>query len=322
MKKLKWGILSTGRMSDWFCGDFHQVGNGDLFAVASRSIDAASAFARKYDIPHAYGDYEEMLANPDIDVIYISTPHTLHFQNTVDALRAGKHVLCEKPITTNADEAEQLTKVARECGCYLMEAMWSYFLPSMRKAKEWVSQGRIGEITHIQNDFGYPVPYAPDLREYDPKFAGGCLLEMGVYPVAITRYFAEQDPTSIYATGRFAPNGVEEDVTAVLNYPDMTATIGVSFLSRLRNAAQIIGTEGWIVIPNAFRSHECFLYVVDDCIDRFSAPRETRGYEYQAIAFNQNILDGKLESETVPHSASIAFQKQIDAIKAEINTTT
>jgi predicted dehydrogenase len=318
MAKLRWGILSTGRIADWFCGDFHRVKDAELAAVCSRTQSAADAFAKKHKIANAYSAYEEMLVGPAIDAIYIGTPHTLHFENTKAALQAGKAVLCEKPITVDAQECWDLIDIATGANAYLMEAMWTYFLPAMRKAKEWCETGRIGDLLHIKTDFGYPIPFDPKQREYDADLGGGCLLEMGVYPIAIASYFADGEPTLIEAVGSKAPNGVEDDVTAIFKFGDVTATIGASYRARLRNAAHIIGTDGYIVIPDAFRCQSCFLYRIDECIDRFEATRQTRGYEYQAISMCSDLLRGETQSSLVPLSKSLLFQNAIDAVKARI----
>ncbi len=318
MKKLRWGVLSTGRIADWFCADFHQVKDAELTAVCSRTQSAADAFAEKHKIANAYCVYDDMLADPAIDAIYIGTPHTLHFDNASAALRAGKAVLCEKPLTVGALECRRLIDIAAETNAYLMEAMWTYFLPAMRRAKEWCDQGRIGDLLHIKTDFGYPIPFDPKQREYDSELGGGCLLEMGVYPIAIASYFAPGEPSLVEAVGAKAPNGVEDDVTAIFKFGEITATIGASYRARLRNAAHIIGTDGYIVIPDAFRCHSCFLYRLDECIDRFEAPRQTRGYEYQAISMCTDLLRGDPQSSIVPLDKSLLFQTAIDDVKARL----
>ena len=319
MEILRWGILSTGRIADWFCSDFHMVKGAELAAVCSRKLETAQSFAKHFDIPRAFGSYEELLAEPDIDCIYIGTPHTLHIDNAKAALNAGKAVLCEKPLTVSAKECQELITAAETANTYLMEAMWTYFLPAMQKAKRWCENGKIGDIIHVKTDFGYPLPYHPQQREYDAKYGGGCLLEMGVYPIAISSYFVDGDVKVVEAVGSKAPNGVEDDVTAILEIGDVTATIGTSFRARLRNAAHIIGTDGYIVIPDAFRCHECYLYKIDDCIDHFVADRNTRGYEFQAISMSDDLRRGKTQSSTMPHAKSLQFQKTIDDIKSRLS---
>lgn len=318
MTTLNWGIVSTGRISHWFCSDFCRVPNGALKAVCSRDHRTAEAFAREYSIETAYDDYRAMLSDKAIDVIYIGSPHTLHFEHAAAALRAGKAVLCEKPLSVSTAECERLIAIADETGSYLMEAMWTYFLPAMKKAKSWVQEGRIGDLVQIKTDFGYPVPYAPERREYDATLGGGCLLEMGVYPVAIAHLFAKQDPQAICSFATRAPNGVEDDVTAIFSYDALTASLGTSFRARLRNAAYIIGEEGYVVIPDAFRCHEAFLYKLDECVDHFSEERTTAGYEYQAIVVCDDVSAGRKQSSVVPLSSSLAFQRHIDGIKSAI----
>ena len=214
--KVRWGILSTGRITHQFVQDFSFVPNGEVVAVASRSKDSADAFAARYDIPRAYADYRSLLEDSDVDAVYIATPHTLHYQNALDAIEARKHVLCEKPFTVGSEESRRLFHVANQSSVFVMEAMWTYFLPAVRKALEWVEQGRIGRIRHVKADFGYPLlPFDPNRREYNAELAGGCLLEMGIYPVALAWLFLQQDPDDIQVVARRAPNGVEDDLSLI-----------------------------------------------------------------------------------------------------------
>jgi predicted dehydrogenase len=316
MTDIRWGIVGAGRIAHTFVQDMPATGNGSVQAIAARSGESAHSFARQYEITTAYEGYDALYADPNIDAIYIATPHTLHLQHAGDALRAGKAVLCEKPITINADECEQLIKVADETSAYLMEAMWTWFLPAVRKAKEWVDAGRIGKIVQIQSDFGYPQIYSPDKREYDSDLAGGCLLEMGVYPVALTALFSDADPVEISVVSRQAPNGVEDGVVATFDYNDFVATIGTSFRAKLRNWAYIIGEDGYVAIPDFWRAKECQLWVLDDMVDRFDDGRSTNGFDYQTRAVNDDLLAGRRQSETIPLAASLRFQRHMDLIRS------
>ena len=320
-KKLRWGILSTGRIADWFCGDFHQVAGSELSAVCSRSQESADTFGDRFETAKRFTSYTDLLADADVDCIYIGTPHTLHLEQAKEALRAGKAVLCEKPVTVGASECQDLINVARETGSFLQEAMWTYFLPAMRKAKAWCDEGRIGEITHIKTDFGYPVPYHPQQREYDASVGGGCLLEMGIYPIAIAALFAPGRHELLHAAATKAPNGVEDDVTVTMRMGETLVSLGTSFKVRLPNTAYIVGTKGRIVIPDAFRCEECFLYEIDDCIEHFKAERSTRGYEYQAVAMTEDIIAGAAESSIMTLEKSLQFQDTIDTIKREIGVS-
>lgn len=320
MNKVRWGILSTGRITHQFVQDFATVPNGEVVAVASRTQQSASAFAQQYKIPRAYEGYQKLLEDPDVDAIYVATPHTLHYQNTADAITAGKHVLCEKPFTVNPDESRNLFRIAEQSSVFVMEAMWTYFLPAIQKAQEWVSQGRIGKLRQVKADFGYPqLPYDPGRREYNADLAGGCLLEMGIYPVALAWLFVQQDPRDIQVVAHKAPNGVEDDVAMLFDYGEGTqgvvATLGTSFRTKLQNWAYVIGDEGYIAIPNFWRASQCSLYELDTQIDHFEDGRDSLGFDYETVAVNNDILAGRQQNAIMPWSSTIRFQEHMARIK-------
>ena len=318
MSKIRWGVVGTGRIADWFCSDLGSLADAELRAVGSRDLAAAERFVQRYPSARAYGSYEKVFADPDVDAVYVATPHSLHLANATDALRAGKAVLCEKPLTTTPEETGQLIAVARETGGYLMEAMWTYFLPAIQTASHWVQAGRIGQMRHIKAELGYPVVYSPSQREYDAVLAGGCLLEMGIYPVALARLFSGVGPATVRAIGRRAPNGVEDDVVALFDYGAATANLTASFRCRLPNTAYVVGDEGYVVIPDAFRASECHLHRLDERIDSFQAQRVSRGYEHQAQAMGLDLKAGLTESPIMPLALSLAFQRDIAAIRSAI----
>jgi predicted dehydrogenase len=198
--------------------------------------------------------------------------------------------------------------------------MWTWFLPAVRKAKEWVDAGRIGNIVQIKADFGYPLVYAADKREYNAELAGGCLLEMGVYPVALAALFADRDPVDIAVVSRHAPNGVEDDIAAIFNYDDFVATLGTSFRAKLHNWAYIIGEDAYIAIPNFWCASECQLWVLDEKVDNFNDGRTTNGFDYQIEAVNADLQAGRKQSEIMPLSASLRFQHHMDRIREDFRT--
>ncbi|MEO1247304.1 MAG: Gfo/Idh/MocA family oxidoreductase [Pseudomonadota bacterium] len=314
-QKIRWGIVGAGRIAQTFAQDMPATKNGVVQAVAARSGRAAQGFADKYGIPSAHEGYQALYSDPKVDAVYVATPHTFHLRNAGDALRAGKAVLCEKPITVNSKECRQLALTASEHSAYLMEAMWTWFLPAIRKAREWVDAGRIGKLVQIQADFGYPQVYDESGRSYNPELGGGCLLDMGVYPVALSTLFADREPVRVNAVSRHAPNGVEDHVVATLEYDDFVATIGTSFRTKLQNWAFVIGDAGYVAIPDFWRASECQLWVLDDMVDRFHDGRSTIGFDYQIDAVNDDLAAGKLESDTVPLAASLQFQSCMDRIR-------
>ncbi|MDO3381320.1 Gfo/Idh/MocA family protein [Gilvimarinus algae] len=318
MKKIRWGILSTGRIANQFAADFCAVRGASVHAVAGRQLAAAEQFAHRHQIPNAYQGYEALFSDPNIHAIYIGSPHSLHFEHAKRALEAGKAVLCEKPLTINFDECSRLQKIAADNNAYLMEAMWTYFLPAIKKALAWVADGRIGKIKHIKADFGYPQrPYDASRREYDKSLAGGCLLEMGVYPVAIAWLFLRQDPESIQVSSRLAPNGVEDDLSWIAKYRDCTATLGTSFRCKLQNWAYIIGDEGYIAIPDFWRARECSFYVLDERVERFIDNRQTQGLCFEAQAVTDDLLQKKTSPSQVTAEDSLAFARHMDWIRAQ-----
>jgi predicted dehydrogenase len=319
--KVRWGIVSTARITHQFVQDLEFVPNGEAVAVASRTQESADAFAWQYGIPRAYPDYSRLLEDPDVDAVYIATPHTLHYQNTLDAIAARKHVLCEKPFTVGVDESRRLFHVAEQSSVFVMEAMWTYFLPAIRKAQEWIAEGRIGRVRQVKADFGYPLlPFDARRREYDAELGGGCLLEMGIYPVAIAWLFLQRDPDDIQVIARMAPNGVEDDVQMLFNYGNnetgCSATLGTSFRSKLQNWTYIIGEEAYIAIPDFWRAGECRLYHLDECVDRFEDGRRSLGFNYEAAAAGQDILAGRQQNTIMPWANTIRFQEHMERVKA------
>ena len=321
MKKLGWGILSTGAMSGWFCSDFHAVTNGKLASVCSRSQKRADAFADKYYIPTAYSEYPLMLADPNVDIVYISSPRTAHKQNILDALAAGKHVLCEKPIVTSVSDMQDVIEAAKASEKFLAEALWTWHLPALKKAKEWLDAGLIGELLHVKVDFGFPIPYSPTQHQYDRNDAGGVVREMGIYPVAIANYFIRTAPNNIKVIHQNAPNGVEDDVIAILNHGKVTATLSSSMKCQLKNDAQIIGTKGHIIIPQALKCREALLHQMDEKIDHYKADRTELGYHYQAIQTGEDIANGLIQSSVVSLEDSCTFQHHMELILNEIRKT-
>lgn len=316
-KKVRWGIIGAGRIAGSFARDIRFVRRAEIVAVASRSLDNATEFARRHDIDRAYGGYETLLADPTVDAVYVATPHAQHLANASAALQAGKAVLCEKPLTLNPPECRMLMEVAGETGGYLMEGMWTYFLPAIQKAVAWVRAGRIGRIRHVQADFGYPqLPYDPARREYDAMLGGGCLLEMGIYPVAFAWLLQQTDPEEIRTLARYAPNGVEDDLVMLWRYPDSTATLGTSFRCKLRNWAYVIGDEGYIAIPDFWRAGEAMHYRLDECVEHFRDGRGSLGFDYEISAVVEDLLAGRRESLVMPLSVSLKFQEHMHCVAA------
>ncbi|MFT5312463.1 MAG: putative dehydrogenase [Paraglaciecola sp.] len=317
-KPIRWGIIGAGRIAHTFCQDMAFCEHAEVRAIAARSLQSARHFADIYAVEKAYGAYQDLYDDPQIDAIYIATPHNFHFSQAKASLLAGKHVLVEKPITVTASECAALIALARTQNCFLMEAMWSYFLPAIITAKRWCDEGRIGNIVHVKADFGYPVAYIPGDRMYEPTLSGGCLLDMGIYPLALAQYFLSQQPLTSQYSCRFAATGVEDDLIILADYPEARATLATSFRAKLQNSAYIIGDQGYIDIPNFWRADRCSLFTLDTQIDEFADQRKGSGFEFQIDAASQAIKLGRRETELMPHSTSLILQRQMDSIRSAL----
>jgi predicted dehydrogenase len=316
-RKVRWGVIGAGRIAHQFAADFTHVSNAELVAVAARDRSRAREFAKRWSIPAAHAGYQSLYEADDVDAIYIATPHTLHFEQATAALRAGKAVFCEKPITVSADQCRQLIAEAARQQRYLAEAMWTLFLPAIRQAQAWVAEGRIGTLTQISADFGYPMPYSPDGRAYDPALGGGVLLDMGIYPITIALQFFSDDPQSMHATAHFAENGVDDHVSMLWDFGTASAALTTSFRSKLPNVACIIGTEGYVRIPDFWRARECELFRLDERIDHYYDGRKGGGFEFEIQSVSEDIAAGRLSSALVPLQTSLRTQTIMDRIRSE-----
>jgi predicted dehydrogenase len=316
---IRWGIIGAGHIARTFASDIDYAPHAALTAVASRELSRAQAFADDFSIPTAYGSYDEILTDPNIDAIYIATPHSHHKEQSIAALRAGKHVLCEKPATISPAELEEVIAVAVQEQRYFMEGMWTYFMPVIQKAREWVDSGRIGNLCHVKAEFGFPMPYDPDSRLYSERLGGGCLLDIGIYPIAMAWLFLQQDPDDQTVWHHRADNGVEDDVVILNTYAgsDATAQLTTSFRSKLNNYLTLIGDQGTLTIADYWAAREVKLYRGPDCIDRFAVERPQCGFNHQIEQVSCDLLAGRLQSEIVSWNDSRAFQRQIAAIKQQ-----
>ena len=314
MKKIKWGIVGPGIIAHEFAHDFQFAKYGEITAVASSVKERADSFARQYNIPKAYGSYRELYEDADVDIVYVATTHNFHHKNSTEAINNGKAVLCEKPITVNLAECDSLIALAKEKDQYLMEGMWTYFLPAINKVSEWVNEGRIGKVLSIKADFGNAVPFDAESRMYNPELAGGTILDMGIYPLAITWLIYKSDPKSISVVSRKASTGVDNDVNMLFEYEDALASLHSSFRSKLNNHAYIIGEKGYIDIPDFWHAHECLLYEDKKIVDSFNDNRKGFGFEFEIDAVSQDLLNGLKQSEIMPLAYSRKLQEHMKMV--------
>jgi predicted dehydrogenase len=308
---LRWGVVATGGIATVVIGDLRRLSDVDLVAVSSRSLDRAQRFAAAHQIPRAYDSHLELLDDPDVDVVYVATPHAQHHAISKAALLAGKHVLCEKPLAMTVAQAEDLVTLARQRGLFLMEAMWTRFNPLIRLLRTLVQRGTIGEVRSVRADFGFAQPYDPAHRLWNPELGGGALHDLGIYPVSFAHLLLGQ-PQWLRAHGFLAPTGVDAEAALLLGYPDgVHAMLGCSLVSSPPAGATVIGTNGRIELPEPFYRPSMLTVLTSDDTEVHRIELDGAGYTYQLRAVTSAIRAGAVESEHMPHDETIAVLRTL-----------
>ena len=318
MSKIKWGILGTGNIAHAFASDFKAVESGELAAVASRNRVRAKEFAAEYDIEKTYEGYKNLAQDDEIDIIYIATPHDSHYRNIMLCLKNNTSVFCEKPLTVNQHQANQAVELAAEKDLVLLEAMWTYYLPAIKKVKEWIAEEQIGEIKMIEADFGFRNEINPESRLFNPELAGGALLDVGIYPIALANLVEDSAVENVLAEGRLGATGVDEDNAALLKFESGTlAQLTSSLRTDLEDEAVIYGTKGQITIPNFWRAEKAVLET-DEREEVFEDKRETTGYNYEAEIVSELLLEGQEERAEKMLELSLENLKIMDEIRQQL----
>ncbi|MNM08249.1 1,5-anhydro-D-fructose reductase [compost metagenome] len=318
VRKIKWGIIGTGGISLKFAKDLAYSKDSILWAAGSRTAESAERFAAELGVPKAYGSYEELVADPEVDAVYIGTPHPFHKENAMLALSAGKAVLCEKPFTVNSGELAELVAFAREKNLFLMEAMWSRFIPAMVKVREWINAGKIGELRLLKADLGFRDEWNPEGRLLNPALGGGALLDVGIYPVSLSSMLFGPHPKQLASTVHIGETGVDEHFSLLLSYGSgVTASLNGAVRLTLDDPAYIYGTEGRIILPSAVNPGKAELYIGSELVETFSDNRECMGYAYEADEVNRCLAAGLTESPVMPLDESIEIMKLLDAVRSE-----
>jgi dihydrodiol dehydrogenase / D-xylose 1-dehydrogenase (NADP) len=321
-KVIKWGILGPGVIARKFVGDIKHVMNAEVIAVGSRSIENAERFAQQFQIPRAYGSYEQLVRDADVDIIYVATPHPAHKDNVMSCLRAGKAVLCEKPFTINAQEAEEMVQYAKEAKLFLMEAMWTRFLPAVVKAKEWLSTERIGEVRMVKADFGFRIGWDPEHRLLNPELGGGSLLDAGIYPISFASMVFGEAPETIVSSSHIGETGVDEHFSALFTYSGgRTAALNGAVRLQMRNDAFIFGTEGYIHVPNFLMAKSADLFINGVLVDSFKYDGEETGYAFEAAEATRCLQEGLIESKIMPANETLQLMQTLDTIRQQWGLT-
>lgn len=318
MDSIRWGILATGSIAAKLAAAINDVEDAKLLAVGSRSQDSADKFGNEWDIPRRYASYEALAADPDVDVIYIATPHPFHGDNMRLCLEAGKHVLCEKPFTLNAGEAEAIVALARKKKLFLMDAMWTRFIPAIMQVQRWLADGRIGEPRLLQADFTFDIEFDPDHRLFSPELGGGALLDVGIYPLALASMVLG-DPATISGQTILGRTGVDELDGITLTYAsEALAVLSCGIRAQKPQEASITGSIGRIVIHPPFHCPDTLtLYSGDDEPETVKIPYSGNGYVHEVMEVNRCLRDGLLESPLMPLDETVRLMRQMDTLRAQ-----
>ncbi len=316
---VRWGILGPGSIAHKFAAGLQSAPDGQLVAVGSRDQLRADAFADHYGAPNRHASYEDLVADPDIDAIYVATPHPFHKDASILCLEAGKAVLCEKPFTINAAEAEAVVAVARTKGVFLMEAMWSRYLPVMAQVRQWLAEDAIGEPLVVSADFGFRANVNPEGRLFSPALGGGALLDIGIYVVSFAAMVLGAQPDRITAAAHLGETGVDEQTGVVLGYPGGgIATLSCAVRASTPHEARITGSKGTIALDPSWWKGEGATLKADGHEERVELVLEGNGYNYEAREVARCLAAGELESPVMPLDETVALMRILDEIRAQI----
>ena len=317
-KIIKWGILGCGRIAYKFAEGLKILPDAILEAVASRTEGKAENFGKMFGVKNIYNHYEELVKNPAVNVIYIATTHNFHYENTLLCLNHGKPVLCEKPFTLNAIQAEGLINTARNNNLFLMEAMWTRFIPCIVKLNEFLDKGILGEIQHVTADFGIKKELDPTVRSFNPDLGGGALLDLGIYPISFARMIYKQTPSKIKSSAHIGKTSVDEKSCYLFEYENgQTAMLSSSHRLIMPHDASIFGTKGYMEIPDFFHPTKMILKLEGKPKKIIRIPFKSTGYNYEAMEVMQCLNTGNLESKFMPLGETLEIMKTMDILRSQ-----
>ncbi len=315
---IRWGIVGTGNIAKIFARDMPYAEGAELVAVGSRSQESADVFAEMYDIPKRYSSYDGIVNDPDIDVVYVATPHPMHHDIVIRLLNAGKNVLCEKPMAMNVAETREMIEAARENERFLMEAVWTRFRPAMVKVREFIENGTLGDIQYMTVNMGWKNPYDPEFRLYNKDLGGSALLDAGVYAVQMVQMVLGE-PVEMVSVATLGDSDVDENCMITTRHANgAVANAGITVRANSRNLAMIAGTRGSIVMDHDWHRPSTFtLYEDGKDPQPFDCSHEGVGYQYEMMEVGKCLREGLTEHPVMPldHTLMVAQIMQ-DAIRS------
>jgi predicted dehydrogenase len=316
--RIRWGISATGGIARRFATGLSETDDAETIAVASRTAERAEEFGAEFDIAHRHASYEALAADPDVDVVYVASPHSRHEADTLLFLEAGKHVLCEKPFALNQVQARRMVDTARERGLFVMEAIWSRFLPAYQVLGELLAEGAVGEVVSVDADFGIRFPFDPAHRLFDLALGGGALLDLGIYPLQLASLVLGP-PDEVRAFAQLGESGADEHVAAVLSHAGgALATVRAATRVTLACTARISGTEGVIDLPIFMHCPSSLTVTTMAGVKVREAPIVGEGLRYQVGEVHRCLRAGVVESSVIPHAESLGLAATMDEIRSQV----
>jgi predicted dehydrogenase len=320
MTPIRWGIVGTGGIAAAFADDLRLLPDASLVAIGSRSQSTADEFGARFAVPHAHASYDDLVNDPDVDAVYVATPHVGHHAAALSAINAGKAVLVEKPFTINAIEAAALIEAARSRGVFLMEAMWARFLPHMVRVRQLLASGALGDVRVVIADHNQWFERDPKHRLFDPVLGGGALLDLGVYPVSFAS-MVFGPPTRVTAVSTRAFTGVDATTSAILEYADGAhAVVTTSLEVAGPTKAAIVGTDARIDFDRTYYAPTPITLIGRDgtVLERFDEPQVGRGMHHEAAEVMRCLRAGKPESDVLPLDETLSIMGTLDEIRSQI----
>ncbi|SDR74350.1 Gfo/Idh/MocA family oxidoreductase [Gramella sp. MAR_2010_147] len=318
MKKIKWGIIGLGKIANKFAEGLTSVENAELYAVASRDIKNAQDFSKTYQTKVAYGSYEELMNDENVNVIYIATPHAFHRELTLRCINHGKAVLCEKPFAMNAQETEEMIALSRVKKVFLMEALWTKFLPHFQYVSKKIESGEFGKVLSVKADFGFPAKFDKSKRLFNKSLGGGSLLDIGIYPVFMA-YSILGKPINIKANAQFAETGVDTECSITFNYPNgVKADLFSTFKEKTPTIAEIKLEKGTIILNSRFHEPTTVTIISKAKSELKEFGVEANGYNFEAAHVTEMLQQRKIESDIWSLDKTKGLASLLDSIRNEI----
>lgn len=317
MNKINFAILATGNIANSMAEAVSKLDIFECCAAASRNYERAKAFADQWDFHKAYGSYEELVQDPEVELVYVASPHSHHYQHAKLCLEHGKHVLLEKAFTVNASQAEELIALARKNGLLLAEAFWPRYMPSRKMIADLIAQGAIGEVQSVVADFGAPLSHVERLRK--PELAGGALLDLGVYPLNFALTVFTGEVQSVQSSAVMSPEGVDWMNGITLNFTDKKmAVLHSNMLAYMSNRGVIYGDKGFLEMKELNNCSEIRVYDENKKMTScYPVPEQINGYEYEAMACAEAIRNGQVECAQMPHSETLRMMRILDTVREQ-----